>query len=1431
MADEVVGRTYVEIVPDLRHMGARLRRDVAAATKSSMGDVDREVKRGLTNVGRGPGGRDAGTRQGRSFQLGFTSALANLGTSIRSRLADVGRSTRASVEGVTEAHQQSARAAQESAAAERALVVARQQVTSATLAQERAVFRVAVAEDRLNRVKAAAGSTDADRARATFALRDAQLGAERAASRVAASSERLTLAQRHVADANADVDNSTRRTSFGLDLFNRTTQLSRAGLRGLVLTGVTLAPALVPAIGAVAGLTSTLGVASGVLAGIPALALTAATGIGTLFAAFRGIGDAVKALGAAEKQSGAAAEAAARVRQASMERIREATNAVAQAQRTADRTAQQGAEQVAAAARRVADVRSQAAERVADAERDLTDAQRAARDAQLRLTEAREAARERLEDLALSVRGAALDERDAVLDLERARRALAEAGRRGVKSGSLEHQELALAAERAALRVDEVRERSADLRKEAAEGARVGVEGDRQVISAKQQVADANRRTADAERALNGARVQATRDVAQAQAELAQTQRDVAASNADAARAVAEAQRELANAYASADQASRQLSASQRNVADAMDNLSPAGRQFALFLHGTMLPALRTIGDAAATSFLPPLQTALTRLLVLAPVASTALGQMGATLGRVAVQGATMVTSGPWRADFATLATGNARLMGTFGQAGLQVADAFRHITVASLPMVQRFADATLHTTQAVASFLAAKRESGALAAFFQRAGDMAAQWGRVVANLGTGLFNMFRALLPSGQSFLDWLERVTGSFRTWSQLSGPNAGPGKLASYMQQIMPQLIETLEALGRAFGAVVKAAGMLAPGSLLIIRALSDAIVAIPTPVLAGLIAALTTLNIMMKLVAFGTMAYRTAMVLWMVITKTATAAQWLLNRALMMNPIGLVITALVALGAGLVLAYKKSETFRRIVDAAWRGIATAARWAWNNVIKPAVTALVWFLKNVVGPVYMWLWRNIVAPAFRGIGKIISFVWNNSIKPTFEALKTGVRAAKTAFSVSVEGIKTAWNKIKEYTRKPVAFVVNTVYNNGLRKLWNQANNLWSGKDLAPVKFEAGGRLPMVSPMVVNRPTALVGEGNPRYPEYVIPTDPKYRGRARALHQAAGTQLMEEGGVIGTLKKVWRGVTGFVRDPIQSLRDVLMGPLRGLAQIRNTDFGRGVARVPELLVKNLVATVTGGGAAGGPINPGLAGALQWARSQVGKPYLWGGVGPAGYDCSGFMSAIINVIRGSNPYRRLFATGSMPAGGLIEGLRSAFQVGWFTGNPGHTAGTLNGVNVESRGGRGVLVGPAARGWNDPMFNRRAGLAGYAAGGILGDPPFDVFDPRGRSYIGEAIRRELFERRLIERADSGGLLAPGGVAVNMTRRPELMTPTDTPIRLHPDDLRALARAAANVGVRVFIGATELTEIIDVRIEENERELTRQTTAGVGGLL
>jgi TP901 family phage tail tape measure protein len=148
--------------------------------------------------------------------------------------------------------------------------------------------------------------------------------------------------------------------------------------------------------------------------------------------------------------------------------------------------------------------------------------------------------------------------------------------------------------------------------------------------------------------------------------------------------------------------------------------------------------------------------------------------------------------------------------------------------------------------------------------------------------------------------------------------------------------------------------------------------------------------------------------------------------------------------------------------------------------------------------------------------------------------------------------------------------------------------------------------------------------------------------------------------------------------------------------------------------------------GNAVGGA---GIAGALNWARSQVGKPYIWASAGPNGYDCSGFQSAIINFLQHKPLYHRRFSTGEAGGShlaGLTRGKQSQYMIGVFKGNPGHTAGTINGVNVESSGSAGVRVGGGARGAHSSMFDLHYG---YAGGGRVGDAPFDLLDPRGSRY------------------------------------------------------------------------------------------------------
>lgn len=84
-------------------------------------------------------------------------------------------------------------------------------------------------------------------------------------------------------------------------------------------------------------------------------------------------------------------------------------------------------------------------------------------------------------------------------------------------------------------------------------------------------------------------------------------------------------------------------------------------------------------------------------------------------------------------------------------------------------------------------------------------------------------------------------------------------------------------------------------------------------------------------------AASSVAAKTATIAQGAASKVAAAGQWLLNIALTANPIGLIVVAIAALVGALVLAYRNSETFRKIVDAAMKGAQKAIMWLVDKAV--------------------------------------------------------------------------------------------------------------------------------------------------------------------------------------------------------------------------------------------------------------------------------------------------------------------------------------------------------------------------------------------------------------------------------------------------------------------------------------------------------------
>lgn len=80
------------------------------------------------------------------------------------------------------------------------------------------------------------------------------------------------------------------------------------------------------------------------------------------------------------------------------------------------------------------------------------------------------------------------------------------------------------------------------------------------------------------------------------------------------------------------------------------------------------------------------------------------------------------------------------------------------------------------------------------------------------------------------------------------------------------------------------------------------------------------------------------AITTAMVALKLVTIAATISQNLFNTALLSNPIGIVVAAIIAVGVALVAAYVRFEGFRKVVQAVANAAITAWEWMTNMMIK-------------------------------------------------------------------------------------------------------------------------------------------------------------------------------------------------------------------------------------------------------------------------------------------------------------------------------------------------------------------------------------------------------------------------------------------------------------------------------------------------------------
>lgn len=166
------------------------------------------------------------------------------------------------------------------------------------------------------------------------------------------------------------------------------------------------------------------------------------------------------------------------------------------------------------------------------------------------------------------------------------------------------------------------------------------------------------------------------------------------------------------------------------------------------------------------------------------------------------------------------------------------------------------------------------------------------------------------------------------------------------------------------------------------------------------------------------VAAGILAVVAALKVYRIAVAAAAVAQALFNVALTANPIGLIVLAVVALVAALVVAYKRSDKFRRIVDS----IGAQFKKLWKAAL----------------PTLKGIWRE-AQPIIRVL-KMIGSVY----------IKALIMYYKTWFTVVLTVYKRIWNAAQPIVK--ILRVIATVYLRMVityyRTLWTVASSVFKG-----------------------------------------------------------------------------------------------------------------------------------------------------------------------------------------------------------------------------------------------------------------------------------------------------------------------------------------------------------------------------------------------
>lgn len=364
---------------------------------------------------------------------------------------------------------------------------------------------------------------------------------------------------------------------------------------------------------------------------------------------------------------------------------------------------------------------------------------------------------------------------------------------------------------------------------------------------------------------------------------------------------------------------------------------------------------------------------------------------------------------------------------------------------------------------------------------------------GQIFGNVFAGIGNLMVAFAQNSAGIFDWLVKMTGKFREWSEQVGKSEGFKQFVKYVQQNGPVIMQLIGNIVRALVAFGKAMAPIASVILKVVNKLAEfiaklfethpavaqvmGIIAILSGIFWALMAPVIAVSTVLSNV-FGTSLFQVAKKILSFAgkTKILTKALELVKLAFkfLMNPIGaiqkvlpllsgafeavgaalagitwpvwVVIGVIVALIGIIVYLWKTNEDFRNMIIDAWNGIKDAISGAvqsiidwftqlWASIqqtlkpIMPLLQQVGSFIMQVLGGLVMGAIQLVIG-AFQSLWLAISVIFT-AIGGIISAAVQLIVGLFTAFIQFITGdFSGAWQTLQTSVQNVWTTIWNTI-----------------------------------------------------------------------------------------------------------------------------------------------------------------------------------------------------------------------------------------------------------------------------------------------------------------------------------------------------------------------------------------------------------------